>query len=253
MSTPIQQLKNNFRAISKDLNTDALLTAQNALKEWVASYSGEIAAKKAPAEFNGTMMQWFHWYLPADGTHWQTLQHEAPALAAAGFTALWLPPAYKGIGGSYDVGYGVYDIFDLGEFDQRGTVRTKYGTKDEYVEAVRTCRQNGIQIYADVVFNHKMAADFEEEFDAIPYDPRDRHRPLGDRRKIKAWTGFDFPGRGDKYSTMKWRWYHFDSVDYNSYEPDFKAVWKMADKSFETKVDLEKGNFDYLMGSDLAI
>ena len=251
MSTPFQQLKNNFRAISKDLNTDALLTAQNALKEWVASYSGEIAAKKAPAEFNGTMMQWFHWYLPADGTHWQTLQHEAPALAAAGFTALWLPPAYKGIGGSYDVGYGVYDIFDLGEFDQRGTVRTKYGTKDEYVEAVRTCRQNGIQIYADVVFNHKMAADFEEEFDAIPYDPRDRHRPLGDRRKIKAWTGFDFPGRGDKYSTMKWRWYHFDSVDYNSYEPDFKAVWKMADKSFETKVDLEKGNFDYLMGSDL--
>ncbi|MGB5974296.1 MAG: alpha-amylase, partial [Nodosilinea sp.] len=41
--------------------------------------------------------------------------------------------------------------------------------------------------------------------------------------------------------------------DYNSYDPGFKAVWKMADKSFETKVDLEDGNFDYLMGCDLDI
>ncbi len=259
MSTPFQQLKENFRAIGKDLQDDTLQTAEHALKEWVATNGGAIAAKKAPAEFNGTMMQWFHWYIDPDGTHWQKLKQDADMLANAGFTALWLPPAYKGIGGSYDVGYGIYDLFDLGEFDQRGTIRTKYGTKDEYVAAVQTCRQNGIQIYADVVFNHKMAADFEEEFDAIPYDPHNRNQPLGEARQIRAWTGFDFSGtngtggRGDQYSTMKWHWYHFDSVDYNSADPDFKAVWKMADKSFETKVDLERGNYDYLMGSDLDI
>ncbi|MGF1461120.1 MAG: alpha-amylase [Leptolyngbyaceae cyanobacterium] len=257
MSTPFQQLKDNFRSLSHELTDDTLLTAQSTLKTWVEHNASVIAQKKAPAEFNGTMMQWFHWYIPADGTHWQKLKQDAIALAEAGFTALWLPPAYKGIGGSYDVGYGVYDMFDLGEFDQRGTIRTKYGTKEEYVDAVQTCRQNGIQIYADVVFNHKMAADFEEEFDAIPYDPRNRHQPLGGPRKIKAWTGFDFRGtngsggRGDQYSSMKWHWYHFDAVDYNSYEPEFNAVWKMADKSFETKVDLEVGNYDYLMGSDL--
>ncbi|MDB9528222.1 alpha-amylase [Oscillatoria sp. CS-180] len=198
-------------------------------------------------------MQWFHWYLPPDGTHWKKLQQDAKALADAGFTALWLPPAYKGIAGQYDVGYGVYDLFDLGEFEQRKTIRTKYGTKDEYVDAVRICRQNGIQVYADVVFNHKMAADYEEEFDAIPYDPHNRTRIIGQARKIKAWTGFDFPKRDGKYSRMKWRWYHFDAVDHNLYEPNFKAVWKMADKSFETKVDLEIGNYDYLMGSDLDI
>jgi alpha-amylase len=207
------------------------------------------APSQTPTEYNGTLMQWFHWYLPADGSHWRRLQSEAPALAAAGVTALWLPPAYKGMAGAHDVGYGVYDLFDLGEFDQKGSVRTKYGTKDEYVEAVRTCRQYGVQIYADVVFNHKMAADYEEEFDAIPYDDRDR--PIGDPQRIKSWTGFSFPGRGNQYSTMKWHWYHFDAVDYNSYNPGLQAVWKIADKHFEGEVVLERGTHDFLMGADL--
>ena len=43
-----------------------------------------------------------------------------------GVTALWLPPAYKGAGGDKDVGYGVYDLYDLGEFNQKGSVPTKY-------------------------------------------------------------------------------------------------------------------------------
>lgn len=49
-----------------------------------------------------------------------------------GMTAVWLPPAYKAADGSEGVGYAVYDLFDLGEFDQKGSVRTKYGTKLEF-------------------------------------------------------------------------------------------------------------------------
>lgn len=252
-TTSFQQLKQQFRSLGKSLDADTLELAKAKLKDWLAANVETVAQKKAPAEYNGTMMQWFHWYIAPDGTHWQKLKTDAPDLAQAGFTALWLPPAYKGMSGGYDVGYGIYDLFDLGEFDQKGSVRTKYGTKDEYVDAVKTCRDHGVQIYADVVFNHKMAADYEEEFEAIPYAPSDRNHALGGRRRIKAWTGFNFPGRGDQYSSMKWHWHHFDSVDFNSFEPDFKAVWKMADKSFETKVDLEGGNYDYLMGSDLDI
>ena len=45
------------------------------------------------------------------------------------------PPTRKG--GIDDVGYGVYDTYDLGEFDQKGTVRTKYGTRSEYLSAIR--------------------------------------------------------------------------------------------------------------------
>jgi alpha-amylase len=45
---------------------------------------------------NGTMMQYFHWYISPDDNLWKKVEREAPALAAAGITALWLPPAYKG-------------------------------------------------------------------------------------------------------------------------------------------------------------
>lgn len=251
MSNPFQQLKQQFQSFGTQLTSEALDTAQRSLQQWLDVHYTRVAARKPSAEFNGTMMQAFHWYIPPDGSHWNALKSQINNLAEAGITALWLPPAYKGNGGGYDVGYGVYDLFDLGEFDQKGSVRTKYGTKDEYVAVVKAARDAGIQIYADIVFNHKMGADYEEEFDAIPFDFNDRNRPLGDSRKIKSWTGFDFPGRGDKYSSMKWHWWHFDSVDYNSYDPNFRAVWRMTEKNFETKVDLQSGNYDYLMGCDL--
>jgi alpha-amylase len=120
-----EQLKAQFRALSKDLSPENFEAAKTQLKTWLDTYSETLAQRKAPTEVNGTLMQAFHWYLPPDGTHWNHLKQEAKALAEAGFTALWLPPAYKGIGGGYDVGYGVYDLFDLGEFEQKGTIRTK--------------------------------------------------------------------------------------------------------------------------------
>ena len=69
------------------------------------------------SDTNGVMMQYFHWYLPNDGTLWNELIHNAPRLSALGVTSVWLPPAGKGSGGGVDVGYGAYDLFDLGEFD----------------------------------------------------------------------------------------------------------------------------------------
>ncbi len=203
---------------------------------------------------NGVMMQYFHWYNEPDGQLWNDVAEKAEALAKVGITALWLPPAYKGTAGGYDVGYGVYDLFDLGEFDQKGSVRTKYGTKDEYVAAIQKAHDAGIQIYADVVLNHKLGADEEEEFKVTPYAPSDRTQPIGDQVTIKAWTHFTFPGRQGKYSELEWHWWHFNAVDYNVYAPDdFKAVYLFEGKQFDDAVDLEKGGFDYLMGCDLDL
>ena len=199
------------------------------------------------------MMQWFHWYTADDGNHWKRLKEEAPNLAKAGITALWLPPAYKGMNGAKDVGYSTYDLFDLGEFDQKGSVRTKYGTKEEYLSAVRECCSYGIEVYADAVFNHKMGADLQEEFEAVPLDDNNRHHALGSARKVSAWTGFSFPGRGSQYSEMKWGWQHFDSVDYNTLEPEARVVWQVKDKPLENNVDGERGNYDFLMGCDLDL
>lgn len=55
---------------------------------------------------------------------WDTLKKEAPLLKEAGITALWLPPAYKDANGTAGVGYATYDLYDLGEFPQKGSVAT---------------------------------------------------------------------------------------------------------------------------------
>jgi len=100
-------------------------------------------------KINGVMMQYFHWYLPGDGSLWNQLKNNAQELADAGITALWLPPAYKGTGGGMDVGYGVYDIYDLGEFNQKGSIRTKYGTRQQYLDAIKSLHKSEIEVYAD--------------------------------------------------------------------------------------------------------
>ncbi|HEY9735989.1 MAG TPA: alpha-amylase [Trichocoleus sp.] len=202
-------------------------------------------------QHNGVMMQYFHWYIPPDGSLWNEFAERVQGLAQAGITSVWLPPAYKGTAGGYDVGYGVYDMFDLGEFDQKGSVRTKYGTKAEYIAAIKAAKAAGVRVYADVVLNHKLGADGEEEVEATPYNPDNRHEPVGPMQTIKAWTHYTFPGRQGKYSSLEWHWWHFDAVDYNAYDDGLNAVYLFKDKKFDDNVDLEKGAFDYLMGCDL--
>ena len=200
---------------------------------------------------NGVMMQYFHWYLPDDGSLWNQVVEEAEELAKIGITSIWLPPAYKGTAGGMDVGYGIYDLFDLGEFDQKGSIRTKYGTKDEYIRAIKAAQKVGINVYADVVFNHKLGADREEEMEATPFSMENRNQAIGEYQHIKAWTHFTFEGRKGKYSMMEWHWWHFDAIDYNVYNAGEDAIYLLKGKSFDKDVDLEKGNFDYLMGCDL--
>lgn len=125
------------------------------------------------------MMQYFHWYTPADGTLWRMLTQEASTPAEAGITSVWLPPAYKGAEGAQDRGYNVYDFFDLGEFDQKGS-RTKYGTREEYLQAIKAAQTVGMQVYANIVLNHKMGGDEVEEFKATPYNPDNRNEAIGE-------------------------------------------------------------------------
>ena len=105
---------------------------------------------------NKTIIQFFEWYLPSDGTLWEKAAACAADLKNTGITSVWLPPAYKGAAGAASVGYDVYDLYDLGEFDQKGSVRTKYGTLDQYLAAVRALHATGLEVYADIVFNQIM-------------------------------------------------------------------------------------------------
>ena len=197
------------------------------------------------------MMQAFEWDSPADGGYYKFLKENAKKIKDAGIDALWLPPMCKG-GGDQDVGYGIYDLWDLGEFDQKGTVRTKYGTKEELLEAIDELHKNEIKVYADVVLNHKGNADFEEEFMARMVDQNNREKDVSEDMKIKAWTGFNFPGRAGKYSDFVWHYYHFTGVDYDA-NTDTKAIFRILGdgKYWDEGVSDEKGNFDYLMNADI--
>ena len=202
---------------------------------------------------NQTLMQYFEWYLPDDGQHWNRLAEDAPNLAAKGIRKVWMPPAFKGTG-SNDVGYGVYDLFDLGEFDQKGTVRTKYGLKEEYLRAIEALSQNGIEAIADVVLNHKAAADYKERFTVVEVDPNDRNVEISEPFEIEAWMHFAFPGRNKTYNDFEWHWYHFTGTDYDAKNNRSGIFLIQGDNkgwADDELVDNENGNYDYLMYADI--
>ncbi len=199
---------------------------------------------------NGVMIQYFEWYMECNQNLWNDISKETENLAKLGITAIWLPPAYKGAGGKDEVGYGVYDVYDLGEFDQKGTIKTKYGSKDEYINCIQTLKKGGIQVYADIVLNHKMGADIVQTIPATKIEWENHKQEVGDLETVKVATKYTFPGRNNKYSDFKWNWTHFDGIDYNMANGE-KALFKFKDKVWERKVDDEFENYDYLMGADL--
>lgn len=201
---------------------------------------------------NETMIQFFEWYLPADCSLWNKTAMEAEYLSDLGINYIWLPPAYKGIGGNAEVGYGVYDLYDLGEFDQKGSVKTKYGSKEEYINCIKALKQYRIKVLADIVFNQKMGADESEKVIAIEDNPINRNQAISEPHEITAWTKFTFPGRNNTYSDFKWNWTHFHGVDWDESQKK-SSVFRFYGKHWDESVDKEKGNFDYLMGCDVDL
>ena len=201
-------------------------------------------------QMNGTMMQYFEWYLDCHQNLWNTLGERAEELASLGITSMWLPPAYKAMEGAEGVGYSVYDLYDLGEFDQKGTVKTKYGSKEDYLNCIISLQQAGIEAYADIVLNHKMGADMLQTIPANRIDWGDHNIALSNNEIVRVATKFTFPGRHQKYSDFTWNWTHFSGIDYNDKSHEH-AIYKFKDKQWNDTVDEEFGNFDYLMGADL--
>ena len=202
---------------------------------------------------NQTVMQYFEWYLPSDGQHWNHLAEDAQHLSDLGISHVWMPPAFKGTNKD-DVGYGVYDLFDLGEFDQKGTIRTKYGFKDEYLNAINRLKDVGIVPMADVVLNHKAAADKLETFEVVEVDPEDRTQEISKPFEIEGWTHFTFDGRQKAYNDFEWHWYHFNGTDFDAKRNKSGIYLIQGDNKGWAENDLvdnENGNFDYLMYANL--
>jgi alpha-amylase len=199
----------------------------------------------------GVMFQYFEWNCKTDGSLWRDLARQAIEIRNLGTTAVWMPPAYKGMGGKNDTGYAPYDLYDLGEFDQKGTVATKYGTKAEFIAAIKAVQEAGMHAYADVVLDHRMGGDETEEVEVVEISNNDRNVVVSEPHKIKAYARYNFPGRGDKYSSFKWRAEHFVAFGYDDITKASGKIFRHKGKNFSGEVSNEHGNFDYLMGADV--
>ncbi|MCJ1474923.1 hypothetical protein MMC13_003583 [Lambiella insularis] len=198
---------------------------------------------------NQTMFQAFEWYVPADQRHWQRLSSALPPLKEIGIDNIWIPPGCKATSPA-DNGYGIYDLYDLGEFHQKGSRTTKWGSREELQQLLAKAEQLGLGVYWDTILNHKASADHVERCIAVKVDPDDRTKDISQPDEIAAWIGFDFPGRGERYSSQKYHWYHFNGTDYNSLD-NTSAIYRIASKKWSKFVDTENGNYDYLMFANL--
>ncbi|KAJ7158745.1 glycoside hydrolase family 13 protein [Mycena filopes] len=220
-----------------------------ALKTWI---SGFLAPPPALPRMrlgpegnldNPLMLQFFTW--DSDTTHkdmswWKHFECEIPRLAELGFTQIWLPPPNKGENQT-GRGYDAYDLWDLGEFNQKGTVKTRWGTRDELLRACQVAAAHGVDVLIDAVLNHKLGADRVETFPAVPVNPDNRLVDEGPVRDIDGWTAFDFKGRGRKLG-LDW-----------DHKTHTKAIYRIASKGrkgWSRHVSQELGNYDYLLGID---
>jgi alpha-amylase len=120
---------------------------------------------------NSLILQAFEWHVPSDKRHWYRLKCLLPEWQAMGIDHIWIPPGCKGMDPNGN-GYDIYDLFDLGEFDQKGAISTKWGNFIELKDMMREAQSLGVKVIWDAVLNHKAGADYSESFQAIAVDPK---------------------------------------------------------------------------------
>jgi alpha-amylase len=81
----------------------------------------------------------------AHGGKWTDVTANVPAIKAAGYTAIQLSPHESSCSGGYGNGYDPYDFTSF---------ESGFGTEAELKTLVDTVHAAGLQVYADMVFNH---------------------------------------------------------------------------------------------------
>jgi alpha-amylase len=126
--------------------------------------SGNLSGTSAKYVSNpggGVMMQAFYWDCPVGGNWWNTIGTKVVAWGNAGIGAIWLPPASKAQNGALSMGYDPTDYFDFGDFNQNGSVETRFGSKTELTSLITKAHAENIKVYADIVINHNSGGQLE--------------------------------------------------------------------------------------------
>ncbi|PPJ57254.1 hypothetical protein CBER1_02822 [Cercospora berteroae] len=210
-------------------------------------YPSHASGQQGYTPDNPLLFQAFEWHNKSEpppphethchGSHWSRLGRLLPKLNELGVTSLWLPPGCKANNPDGN-GYDCYDLWDLGEFDQKYTRSTRWGSREELHDLVQAASKlrgphgyGGVELIWDAVLNHKTAGDVVEETWAVEVDGHDRRVEICAPKKIEAWLKYEFPGRereGMKYSLMKWRAEHFSGTDWDQ-RSQKNAIYKLID------------------------
>ncbi|WP_010181608.1 alpha-amylase [Aquimarina agarilytica] len=115
------------------------------------------------------MMQAFYWDVEPIGEWYTVINSKLADWSSSGVDRIWLPPVSKGQSGMFSMGYDPSDYFDLGEFDQHGTVETRFGSRVELENLINQAHDNDIEVIADVVLGHNSGGGKQDN----PFRPGD--------------------------------------------------------------------------------
>ena len=120
---------------------------------------------------NPLILQGFEWYTssPHHDSQYSRLRRLLPTFSHLGVTSLWLPPGCKANNPKGN-GYDIYDIWDLGEFEQKASRGTKWGSREELDNLIKDAKALEIDLLWDAVINHKTGGDATEETWAVEVD-----------------------------------------------------------------------------------
>jgi len=143
----------------------------------------------------GVLMQAFYWDCPREENQehawWDFVASKLPELRKAGITALWLPPAGKAANiGGMSMGYDIYDYYDLGSYDQKGSVKTWFGSEEELRALIKSAHGHQMKVYADLVLNHNNGADAQEFNPILQRERWTRFTPQSGKF-TRDWTCFN--------------------------------------------------------------
>lgn len=200
---------------------------------------------------DGVMMQGFYWDVEPRGAWWTTLEGKIDAWKAAGVNRIWLPPVSKGMSGSSSMGYDPMDYFDFGEYDQMGTVETRFGSRTELESLISKAHNAGIEVIADIVLGHNSGGNLQYN----PYRSKDTYTLFQPKSGRFNRTYEDF--HPNSLHNNDAQAIFFEEQDLCHLQPNVKKWFWESDSSmakyYKNTMKFDGWRFDYVKSFDASV
>lgn len=192
----------------------------------------------------------------SDKYWYEQIQQEVESNQYARFNRVWMNPPQKGRSGKYSVGYDVFDPYDLGSYDQKGTVPTRYGTEAQLKACYQAFAQKGIDCVVDTVLNHMNNSEVSNRYDYVYSHRTFEKRNIGSGDTNGYFNinytnypfGYDF-GFGLPEGVDAWDSYPTaHSADVNERNPYMRRGMKNNGNWLQAKLGAHGCRFDYTQG-----